>query len=282
MIGGFFGKLGIRMAVNPSTRGICPGRARPPHRGSFEMGHAKHGRRGKGTSSTAISPRARRAIAAAAKRITRGTGLSRRYWQRVMDNNPLILEALQKQGKFTLAGTPRFRSRKFNIKTFCKDLSAVAMRAIETDQFVDRDLVECLTHLGVRDPTEFAKFLPLTLPQQSYLAARPHAEVLEPREAVNPGEDRRLPIPEWGLDYDPTLNSWIPVPIDPALTPQDAYHEVCGSPLNPAPGWDWKFDTEERRYRAIALRPKTPFPEWTQRFDPIVAMTPFLVDPRLT
>jgi hypothetical protein len=72
------------------------------------------------------------------------------------------------------------------MKTFCKDLSAVAMRAIQTDQFVDLHLVQCLTHLGVRDPSEFAKFLPLTLPKQSYLAARPHAEAVKPREAVNP------------------------------------------------------------------------------------------------
>jgi hypothetical protein len=271
------------MPVNPFTRGMCPGRARPPHRGSFKTGHAKHGGRGTGTSSNAISPRARKAIAVAAKRITRGTGLSRRYWQRVMDNNPLILEALQKQGKFTLAGTPRFRSRKFSIKTFCKDLSAVAMRAIQTDQFVDRNLVECLTHLGIRDPTEFAKFLPLTLPQQSFLAARPHAEVVEPREAVNPGEDRPPLIPEWTPGYDPKLNAYTPVPVDPALTPQDAYHEICGAPFKPAPGWDWKFDSEARRYRAIALRPKTPIPEWTLRFDTKnVLGTPVPVDPRVT
>jgi hypothetical protein len=57
----------------------------------------------------------------------------------------------------------------------------------------------------------------------------------------------------------------------------------CGSPLNPAPGWDWKFDSEARRYRAIALRPKTPIPEWTLRFDPkLASMTPVPVDPRLT
>ncbi|MFZ0238294.1 MAG: hypothetical protein WAL37_13195, partial [Xanthobacteraceae bacterium] len=47
--------------------------------------------------------------------------------------------------------------------------------------------------------------------------------------------------------------------------------------------WDWKFDSEERRYRAIALRPKTPIPEWTQRFDPkLDAMIPIPVDRRLT
>ena len=53
-------------------------------------------------------------------------------------------------------------------------------------QFVHRDLVECLTLLGVRDPSEFAKFLAMAAPKQSYLAGRPHAEVLEPREAINP------------------------------------------------------------------------------------------------
>jgi hypothetical protein len=140
------------MAADPFTRGTSPGRARPPHRGSFKMGHAKRGERQKKTPN-AISPRARTAIMAAAKRVPRGTGLSDRCWQRVIDTNPLIIEALQKQGKFTIAGTQRFRSREFNMKAFCKDLSAVAMRAIQTDQFIDRDLVECLTLLGVRDPT---------------------------------------------------------------------------------------------------------------------------------
>ena len=49
------------------------------------------------------------------------------------------------------------------------------------------------------------------------------------------------------------------------------------------PGWDWKFDNEERRYRAIALRPKTPIPEWTLRLDPKLGqMTPIPVDPRLS
>ena len=58
------------------------------------------------------------------------------------------------------------------MKFFCKELSAVAMRAIQTDQFVDRDLVACLTLLAVRDPTAFAKFLALTLPKHSYLELR--------------------------------------------------------------------------------------------------------------
>jgi hypothetical protein len=104
----------------------------------------------------------------------------------------------------------------------------------------------------------------------------------EPREAVNPGEDRRPPIPEWVVGYDLTLNSHTPVPLDQALTPQDAHHEVCGSPVNPSPGWNWKFDNEERRFRAIALRPKTPIPEWTLRSDPKnVLGTPVPVDPRV-
>jgi hypothetical protein len=270
------------MAANPFTRGTCPGRARPPHRGSFAWRHTKRGGRKKGTTN-AISARVRKAIATAAKRIAGGINLDRQHWQRVIDKNPLITEALSHQGKFTLGGAPRFRSRKFNLKSFCKDLSAIAMRAIQTEQFVDQDLVQCLMLLAVRGPTEFAKFLALSLPKQSYLAGRPHAEVLEPREAVNPGEYRRPPIPEWTLGFDLTLNSWIPVPIDQALAPQEADHEVCGSPANPAPGWDWKFDSEARRYRAIALRPKTPIPEWTLRFDPKSgSMIPVLVDPRLT
>jgi hypothetical protein len=94
------------------------------------------------------------------------------------------------------------------MKSFCKDLSAVAMRAIKTDQFVDRALVQCLALLEVRGPSEFAKFLALTLPKQTYLATRPDAEVVEPREAANPGEDSRPAIPEWRLGFDPTLNSW--------------------------------------------------------------------------
>ena len=255
------------MAANPFTRGTSPGRARPPHRGSFKMGHAKRGGRQKKTPN-AISPRARKVIMAAAKRIPRGTTLNRNHWQWVIEKNPLINEARERQGQSTLTGAPRVRSRKFNMKTFCKDLSAVAMHAIQTDQFVDRDLVECLTLLGVRDPTAFAKFLSIAAPKQSYLAGRPHAEVIEPREAINPGEYRRPPIPEWRLTFDPTLRAYTPVPVDPALTPQDAHHEVCGSPLHPGLGWNWKFDNATRRYRAIALRPKTPIPEWTLRFDP--------------
>ena len=116
---------------------------------------AKRGRR------TPYPPRARKAIAAAAKRVARGTTLNRNHWQWVIEKNPLINEALEHQGQFTLAGAPRVRSRTFNMKSFCQDLSAVAMRAIQTDQFVDRDLVECLTLLAVRDPSEFAKFLAL-------------------------------------------------------------------------------------------------------------------------
>ena len=163
------------MAANPFTRGTCPGRARPIHRAGFKMGHAKLGGRKEGTPN-AISARARKAIAAAAKRVPRGTSLNRNHWQWFLDKNPLINEARERQGQFTLTGAPRFRSRKFNMKAFCQDLSAVAMRAIQTDQFVDRDLVECLTLLGVRDASEFAKFLSIAAPKQSYLAARPHAE----------------------------------------------------------------------------------------------------------
>jgi hypothetical protein len=122
------------MAANPFTRGTCPGRARPRHRASFVRGHAKRGGRQKGTPN-AISPRAGKAIAAAAKRLARGAPRNRYHWQRVIDKNPLITEALEHQGKFTLAGAPRFRSRKFSMKAFSKDLSAVAMRAIQTDQF---------------------------------------------------------------------------------------------------------------------------------------------------
>jgi hypothetical protein len=158
------------------------------------MGHAKHGGRKTGTPN-AISPRARKAIAAAAKRIARGTTFNRNHWRWVIEKNPLINEARERQGQFTLTGTPRDRSRKFSVKSFNKHLSAVAMHAIKTEQFVHRDLVECLTLLGVRDPSEFAKFLAIAAPKQSYLAARPHAEV--PRDAVNPGEYRRPRMDAW-------------------------------------------------------------------------------------
>jgi hypothetical protein len=263
------------MAANPFTRGTCPGRARAPHQGSFKRGHAKHGGRQKGTPN-AITARARKAIAAAAKRVPHGTRRNRNHWQWVGEKNPLINEARQRQGQFTLTGAPRLRSRGFTNKAFCQELSAVAMGAIQTDQFVDRDLVECLTLLGVRDASEFAKFLSIAAPKESYLAARPQAE--EPREAVNPGEDRRSAIPEWRLGSDPSLNAYTPVPVDPALTAQDAYHEVCGAPLRPGLGWDWKFDDAERRFRAIALRPKTPIPEWTQ----LPEMIPVPVDSQVS
>jgi hypothetical protein len=59
------------------------------------------------------------------------------------------------------------------MKAFCKDLSAVAMRAIKTDQFVRSGSRACLTLMAGRDLSEFAKFLALALPKQSYLAARP-------------------------------------------------------------------------------------------------------------
>jgi hypothetical protein len=149
------------------------------------MGHEKHGGREKGTPN-AMSPRAQKAIAAAAKRVPRGTTLNRNHWQWVIEKNPLINEARERQGQFTLTSAPRVRSRKFNMKAFCKNLSAVVMRAIQSDQFVDRDLVECLTLLGVRDPTAFAKFLAIAAPKQSYLAGRPHAEVVEPRSGRVP------------------------------------------------------------------------------------------------
>jgi len=141
-----------KMAANPFSRGTCPGRARPPHRGSFKMGHAKRGGRKTGTPN-AISPRARKAIApavaAAARPIGSGTNPSRRHWRRVILTNPLIAKAQEHQRKFTSAGTPRLRSREFKMKSFGQDLSAVAMRAIKTNQFVDRDLGQCLTLLAV-------------------------------------------------------------------------------------------------------------------------------------
>src|SRR5690349_780383 len=98
------------MPANPLTRGTSPGRARPPHRGSFARGHAKHGGRKKGTPN-AVSSRVRTAIAAAAKQVITGSTLRYQHWEWVIDKNPLIAQALEQQGKFTIAGTPRLRSR---------------------------------------------------------------------------------------------------------------------------------------------------------------------------
>jgi hypothetical protein len=103
------------------------------------MGHAKRGGRQKKTPN-AISPRARKAIMAAAKRVPRGTTLNRNHWQWVIEKNPLINEARERQGQSTLTGAPRVRSRKFNMKAFCQDLSAVAMRA--RDEYSRDDLYE--------------------------------------------------------------------------------------------------------------------------------------------
>ena len=69
-----------RRVGNPFTRGTAPGRARPPHQGSFKRGHPKHGGRQKETPN-AIPPRARKAIAAAAKRAPYGTSRNRNHWQ---------------------------------------------------------------------------------------------------------------------------------------------------------------------------------------------------------
>lgn len=90
------------MAANPFTRGTSPGRARPHHRASFLRGHAKVGGRQKGTPN-AISPSARKAITAAAKRLARGAPRTRYHWQRLINKNPLISEAVDHQGQFTLA-----------------------------------------------------------------------------------------------------------------------------------------------------------------------------------
>ncbi|MFZ0990184.1 MAG: hypothetical protein WAN27_20940, partial [Xanthobacteraceae bacterium] len=70
-------------------------------------------------------------IMAAAKRIPRGTTLNRHHWQWVIEKNPLINEARERQGQSTLTGKPRRRSRTFTMKSFNKGLSAVAMHAIK-------------------------------------------------------------------------------------------------------------------------------------------------------
>ena len=36
-------------------------------------------------------------------------------------------------------------------------------------------------------------------------------------------------------------------PVDPRLTPDQAYHAEYGSPLRPAPGWKWQFNSRIQR-----------------------------------
>jgi hypothetical protein len=55
-------------------------------------------------------------IAAVVKRIARSIHLNRYHWWRLMDQNRLITEALEHQGRFTLAGAPRRRSRNGAIR----------------------------------------------------------------------------------------------------------------------------------------------------------------------
>jgi hypothetical protein len=47
-----------------------------------------------------------------------------------------------------------------------------------------------------------------------------------------------------------------PVPVDPRLTSDEAYHPEYGSPLYPAPGWKWEFNSRtERLVPTIADEP---------------------------
>jgi hypothetical protein len=59
--------------------------------------------------------------------------------------------------------------------------------------------------------------------------------VIEPREAINPGEYRRPPIPEWTLGYDPTLRAYTPVPVDPApgVAPECGYENDTRGRVRP-------------------------------------------------
>ena len=56
-----------------------------------------------------------------------------------------------------------------------------------------------------------------------------------------------MPIPEWTQRYDPKLHSMTPFPVDPKLTPDQAYHGEYGSPLRPTPGWKWVFNSRTQR-----------------------------------
>src|SRR5262249_6717026 len=57
----------------------------------------------------------------------------------------------------------------------------------------------------------------------------------------------KTPIPEWTQRFDPKLVAMTPFPVDPRLTPEQAYHGEYGSPLFPAPGWKWGFDSRTHR-----------------------------------
>jgi hypothetical protein len=109
-------------------------------------------------------------VAAAAKRLARGAPRNRYRWQRIINKNPLTIEACEHQ--FQSAQKPPLQH---------EDLLSEPQRG---GHAFEQDLVECLMLLAVRDPSAFGKFLALILPKQSNLAARPdavHAGAVGPR-----------------------------------------------------------------------------------------------------
>ena len=46
---------------------------------------------------------------------------------------------------------------------------------------------------------------------------------------------------------DASLRRMTPVPVDPRVTPDQAYHHEYGSPVYPAPGWQWQFNSRIER-----------------------------------
>ena len=66
----------------------------------------------------------------------------------------------------------------------------------------------------------------------------------------------KTPIPEWTQRFDEKPAAWIAVLVDPKLTPEQAYHNEYGSPLYPAPGFKWRFNSRtERLVPSIADEP---------------------------
>ena len=57
----------------------------------------------------------------------------------------------------------------------------------------------------------------------------------------------KTPIPEWTQRFDSKLFEMTAFPVDPRLTPDQAYHAEYGSPVRPASGWKWVFSSRTQR-----------------------------------
>jgi hypothetical protein len=53
----------------------------------------------------------------------------------------------------------------------------------------------------------------------------------------------------------------IPLPVDPRLTPEQAYHREYGSPLYPERGWKWEFNSRTQRLVPTIAEEPNRYPE---------------------